>query len=115
MPRFTDYTVTFWARKDIIAARQLMYFWRKKIKAGDESDITLMKYWAKQAFVSWQLEHRAPSQAVRPPRQPRVRQPYVRKTRRERPHPALRRDAPKKPHVKKVVIDDWMPSEMRWD
>ena len=85
------------------------------MRAGDESDITLMKYWRKQAFVSWELEHRAPSQAVRPEKKPRVRKPAAPRPRKERPHPALRRDAPKKPRVEKVVIDDWVPSEMSWD
>lgn len=79
------------------------------------TDNALMNYWKNQAFVSYELEARAPSQAVRPEKKPRVRKPCIPRPRRERPHPSLRRDTPKKPRVEKVVIDDWVPTEMSWD
>ena len=120
MPRYTDFSTVFWGRKDIKNARILMYYWRRKIREGDMTDNALMNYWKSQAYVSWEYEHRAPSQAVRPEKKPRVRKPYVRRTRKERPHPAIRRDAPKRPkkslaQEKKPAVAAWVPTEIRWD
>ena len=122
MPRYSNFTTTFWGRKDIMAARILMYYWRRKIREGDDSDRALMKYWARQAFVIDELQNRDPSLTPQPekaPRGPRKRKPYARKPRHERPHPALRRDAPKKPRIQKAEkvpeVAAWVPLPLTWD